>query len=519
MSGPFWGCACLGLSLLGTSLADALPGGAAGPAGTWAGSFQILGQDLPCTVRLRQGNGGLEGEMNVPAQILRIRLSDIRWDPPTLCFRADLGNADLEGRLEGDVVSGRISQGVLAKGDFRLQRVAIQEVADPSKYEDYVGDYGSGKDAVTVSREGEFLLVGKWEMFPAGEGAFRVLDAQGVTEFSFLRGAEGKVDRLEARLGDRAKVLARQAAPFSQREVRFRNGAVELSGTLYAPLGKGPFPAVAMVHGSGAASRRVFAGLGRHFASKGIALLAHDKRGAGCSTGDWTRASYEDLAGDALAAVAALRSIPGVDPDRVGLAGISQGGWIIPIAASSSRDVAFAVLLSAPAVSGRSQFLTNTRGTLESAKLSRTDIDQGMALADLLLRTAADDAHRPELEAAIRKSGGERWFRAALPLDTQPLDAVLAQLRAAGLDRDPVPALEKTRCPVLAVWGGADSGVPPAENRPAMEEAFRKGGNTRVTFKVYPGANHGLQMPDGKTAPGLLETMEAWILSLPGQTK
>ena len=70
------------------------------------------------------------------------------------------------------------------------------------------------------------------------------------------------------------------------------------------------------------------------FASRGLAVLTYDKRGCGGSGGDWKTVDLDVLAQDALAGVRWLKAQPGVDASRVGVWGISQGGWIGPLAAS-----------------------------------------------------------------------------------------------------------------------------------------------------------------------------------------
>ena len=113
---------------------------------------------------------------------------------------------------------------------------------------------------------------------------------------------------------------------------------------MYLPLSGPPAPAVVFVHGAGAAVRGDrYHELARHFARKGVAALIYDKRGCGASTGDWTRAGMHDLAEDALACVRLLRGRADVNPNRVGLWGLSQGASVIPIAAGRTPNVAFLI--------------------------------------------------------------------------------------------------------------------------------------------------------------------------------
>ena len=141
-------------------------------------------------------------------------------------------------------------------------------------------------------------------------------------------------------------------------QVRFQNGDVSLAGTLVLPRSRGPHPAVVFVHGSGRQTRDYYRTFADHFAKRGIAGLAYDKRGVGESTGEFphdTVSSFSDLADDALEGLAFLQSRQDIDPGRVGLWGASQGGWLGPLAASRSDKVAFVICVSGAGVDADTQ--------------------------------------------------------------------------------------------------------------------------------------------------------------------
>jgi pimeloyl-ACP methyl ester carboxylesterase len=118
-------------------------------------------------------------------------------------------------------------------------------------------------------------------------------------------------------------------------EVSLRSGGNILKGVLVLPADQGPHPAVAFVHGSGSLDRSHWTShppLREHVARHGIASLCWDKPGVGGSTGDWTEQSFRDRAQEALDAVKLLKGRRDIDAQHVGLWGISQGGWICPLA-------------------------------------------------------------------------------------------------------------------------------------------------------------------------------------------
>ena len=133
-------------------------------------------------------------------------------------------------------------------------------------------------------------------------------------------------------------------------DIRFESAGVTLAGTIYTP--RHSHAAVVLVHGSGQAPRmREFASL---LAEKGISVLTYDKRGVGESEGIYAgpevgtnnvdSANLTLLAKDASTALNVLHQLDKNIP--IGLVGISQAGWIIPIAANNNPIVDFMVLFS-----------------------------------------------------------------------------------------------------------------------------------------------------------------------------
>ncbi|MEO1644571.1 MAG: alpha/beta fold hydrolase, partial [Chloroflexota bacterium] len=148
--------------------------------------------------------------------------------------------------------------------------------------------------------------------------------------------------------------------------IEFYSGGEKLIGTLTLPQGEPPFPAVVLVHGSGPAVASDFTEEARNLSSAGFAVLRYDKRGVGRSEGLFTSINRINseihmriLADDALAAVEVIRNLEEINADQVGLYGISQAGWIIPLAAARSDSVAFTVTWVGPTTSwGITEYFT-----------------------------------------------------------------------------------------------------------------------------------------------------------------
>src|SRR5205085_9610056 len=120
----------------------------------------------------------------------------------------------------------------------------------------------------------------------------------------------------------------------------------------------------------------------------GIAVLGYDKRGVGSSTGDWRTATFEDLAGDVVAAFQYLKTRRDVDAAQIGLLGVSQAGWIMPIAAVRAHGIAFLISVSGAAVEPAETSLDETRNEMVAAGRRPEVIEQIISLMRLEYRFA-----------------------------------------------------------------------------------------------------------------------------------
>lgn len=268
-------------------------------------------------------------------------------------------------------------------------------------------------------------------------------------------------------------------------EVQFAHHDTVLAGLLLRPHGQRPHPGVVLLHGSGPVGRDgpgYLPPIREHFARHGIAALCYDKPGIGGSTGDWTTQTFDDRAAEALAAIAFLQQQPQIDPARIGLWGASQGGWIGPLAATRSSDVAFVIAVSGPGIGVADQNAYAVEHMLRLDGFPQAQIEQALATAarhTALLRRGAIN----EVLADQRAIAHEPWFAHFGGEDSE------AELRFTRriLDYDPVPALERVRCPLLAIWGAGDLLVPAHRSAAVLAAALAKARNQQFRLEVFPG--------------------------------
>ena len=120
---------------------------------------------------------------------------------------------------------------------------------------------------------------------------------------------------------------ARQPQPARVEEITFQSGEFTLVGELRTPAGTGPFPVVLFVHGSGQADRTMFGmylPVMERMLRADYAVFSWDKPGYGESTGQLSDTLvYHQRAQIVLEAIEVMKAHPDIDPNRIGLWGIS----------------------------------------------------------------------------------------------------------------------------------------------------------------------------------------------------
>ena len=326
-----------------------------------------------------------------------------------------------------------------------------------------------------------------------------------------------RVSEEEAEAVTRRPQDPEEPLPYLAEDVAYPNahGGHTIAGTFTRPPSEGPFPAVILISGSGPQDRdeallghRPFLVLSDHLTRRGIAVLRFDDRGVGKSTGDFAAATSVDFTSDVLAGVAYLRTREDVDPDRIGLAGHSEGGLIAPMAAVASDDVAYIVLMAGPGVNGERILYAQGERIARAAGMSEARIVATRKLQTELfaiLKANEDPASSaPAMEALVRahleKATPEERAQAGITDSASFERAVATEVRQVNspwfryfLVHEPAEFLERVTVPVLAVGGEKDLQVPSEENLGEIEAALKRGGNTRHEVHMLPDHNHLFQ--------------------------
>ena len=302
---------------------------------------------------------------------------------------------------------------------------------------------------------------------------------------------------------------------FAEQALTVGKAPLELSGTLTMPKGKGPFPAVVLVHGSGPQDQdetigpnKPFKDLAWGLASRGVAALRYNKRTFQypLSFKGTQFTVEEETIEDAKSAAADLRARPGIDPGRVYVVGHSLGAMLAPRIAEEDPQVAGIVMMA-----GNSRPLEDL--VVEQVKYQ-------VALAG-----APTPAGEKQIAAAEKTAAGMR------NPDLKPGDTVsflgipLPGSYVLDLRRyDQMRTAAGLKIPILVLQGARDCQV-----RLADFDGWKKAlaGDSRASFHLYPNLYHlfipvppsdttALSTPadyqaPGHVAPEVVADIAAWI--------
>ena len=206
-----------------------------------------------------------------------------------------------------------------------------------------------------------------------------------------------------------------------------------------------------------------------------------------------------------------------IQPETIGLWGISQGGWIVPLAAAQSKDVAFAILVSAAGVTPAEQTLMSTEAEMRAKDLPEEQITPAIMETKTQIESLNSEEARKEFETQVEKlkSEGNQKLLNASGIENPRFLLFFRRI----MNFQTIPNLQKLTCPTLVIYGDKDRVVPVQANKEKLEKALEK--NRDVTFMVFPDGDHALLLTktgssqeyfySNQFVPGFFELMVNWI--------
>jgi uncharacterized protein len=482
-------------------------------AGDWQGTLSAGGAELRLVLHIvKAPDSNLKatldsidqpGANGIPVNSITLKDSKLSLDQATI-------HGTYEGKVAPDVntISGTWTQTQSLPLEFKRANAPIKTEYKPAKPSDIDGAWMGSVDFGTVKRRVVFHIIntedGLTATLDSPDQGQKGLPATSVTRDGVNLKIEAKaigaifegkiaadlssVDGTLTQMGSPHPLLLKRVKdqaelelkrpqnpvrpyPYRDEEVIYDNQLqnVTLAATFTIPQGKGPFPAVVLITGSGPQDRdetllghKPFLVLSDYLTRHGIAVLRADDRGTAKSTGDFKTGTTADFATDTEAGIAYLKARPEVDPHKIGLIGHSEGAVIAPLIAARNKDVAFLVMMAGTGVPGDQILVAQgeaiqvaagedpAQAAKEAAKehemLTLVETEKDAALLEKELREKME-GDVPEAQIGIQiKQITSPWFRYFLTYD-------------------PATALRKVTCAVLVLNGELDKQVLPQQNR------------------------------------------------------
>jgi uncharacterized protein len=293
--------------------------------------------------------------------------------------------------------------------------------------------------------------------------------------------------------------------------------------TLTIPSGKGPFPAVLLITGSGPQDRdenilghKSFAIIADYLTRKGYLVMRVDDRGVGLSTGNFKLSTSYDFAKDVNNHIDFLKQRQDVDKMKIGLLGHSEGGMIAPMVASTRKDIDFVVLLAGPGIpivqlmAGQNAAILKSSGIDAVAATSYSEFfgkvmpkiaaAPDSIVAAKILKTELDIWRGSENKNRVVATTGIYDEKSEINYINQVVKQIYSPWFRAFLLFDPQPYLKKLTCKLLALNGDKDIQVLPDANLQGIKQSLQAGGNKSFTIELMPGLNHLFQTCKACTA-------------------
>lgn len=334
---------------------------------------------------------------------------------------------------------------------------------------------------------------------------------------------QGITTALELKKVEKVHVIHKPQTPlppfsYKSEEVIYsnNNSSIQYGATITMPNGKGPFPAVILITGSGQQNRdeeiaghKPFAVIADYLTKEGFAVLRVDDRGVGKTTGVVITATTLDFADDVSTGLDYLLTRKEIDKGRLGLIGHSEGGMIAPILAAKRKDISAIVLLAAPGQATTEILIEQNEAFYTSRGLSKEYVESYKDLYSSIIRLMKNN---PDKETAKIKVTAEveNWLKktpanivvatTGIINDNKKALFIKELIEVYGstwfhyfLNYEPKQFLEKLTCKVLAINGSKDVQIFSQENLAGIKASLTKSKSKGFQIKEYEGLNHLFQ--------------------------
>ncbi len=462
------------------------------------------------------------------------KLSGLELNNTEVSFPIAFG--DFQGSFQG-TRQGNVIKGVLKKGGTEYKANLVKVIPEGlDRIGEMVGyfEFGPGHIvqlepflidmSLTPLSFTDFRSGNQRIAFPVGNGKYaagpQMLNPYPeVLSFSLPQGADtARYDLVlnDPELGELKGM--RLADLINQEDITINNGDVQLAATItYPNIEAESYPLVVFVPGAGESTRQnSFSEYISLLPYYGVATLVYDKRGCGESTGDMRKSNFDDFASDVTAVVNSVKQLETIH--AVGLLGIDQASYIMPIAAQRLPDLSFIIMLSGSAMSLKAQELQACELRLRADGYNDAEVEAALAYQKLMFDYLAGNADSLALQQAADAMESELWSSYVTSFNNKKYMEWWRNYHTV----DPTESLKKLDLPVLALYGEQDVLLKTNEHANVLKEYIALNPDTVSRVITYPDANHFLILGESRGdfqfteivgyAPGVFNTINEWVV-------
>ena len=473
---------------------------------------QPIGREEVVVLKLQEGwvvrgTSRLGQPIDITSRVAEVNY-DLEWRPKSLHIDGIVRGQDVS--LKTTFANGRASNAIAIQGKVQPKEdpVAVDAVVLPNAF---LGSYAALARRLQGQTVGATL---RGYIAPQAEVPIRVITVTperietpkatiSVTRYALIMGNPPPLGDLPINLwsdqnGDLVRMqipsqtieLAREdIASAASRTTAFSLAGDEsvtipalgfnLAGSITRPKSASPSPALVLIGGSGPTDRDetvagipVFGQLAQQLVDAGFVVVRYDKRGVGQSGGRAESATIADYAEDARWVLMWLEKQKGVDKDRIGVVGHSEGALAAMLLAGRERGKVKAIaLLAAPSTDGATVVLEQQKLMLSKMPIDDAQRAEKVALQEKINAAVVKGTGWNDIPEAARRIADTPWFYSFLTFD-------------------PKKAMNDTRSPVLIVQGELDTQVQPYHADQLA--GFARARRTKAAVEVVkvPGVNH-----------------------------
>lgn len=315
------------------------------------------------------------------------------------------------------------------------------------------------------------------------------------------------------------------------------------TGLLDQPIDKKPVGLIILVPGSGSTNMIqngwYYRSIRSFFVGEGFACYVWDKGGCGMSEGVFNGdVSVQESAREAVVAIEELKRLHIPGSERIGLWGLSRGGWVCPQIIKDYPSVAFWISVSGPDAEESFGYLLERNFLIEGRSEEETKrlIKAWYSNLDI----ARHGGSFEENQKATEMLRNDSFYMFICQGSPKPTKEAYLKWQKSLMNGENLPVNEKTglqiyfpeldtilcniNCPVLAIFGEKDSQVPWERAITLYQHTMGKNPDTILTIKTFPDANHNMfrcktggyreKLDTVEFCDGYFEVMAAWLKEL-----